>query len=35
MTIKFWFWSMVIAIMCGVIGGKILSLIYITGLSII
>jgi len=31
MTIKFWFWSMVIAIMCGAIVGKVLSLIYIIG----
>ena len=31
MTIKFWFWSIVTAIVCGVIVGKILAVIYING----
>jgi len=29
MSIKFWYWAIVLAIMCGIIGGKVLSIKYL------
>ena len=34
MSGKFWFWSLIIAILCGAIAGKLLSIQYLEGIPI-